>query len=247
MKSRVRQLKPFLFLISFIICFAGLSMTGFAQQPEELTPVSRSKELFNGKNLDGWLFFTKNDTIKVEDVWTVSDGVLKCKGKPNGYLQTKRWYKDYELELQWRWPGAKGGNSGVLVHTSTPLVFFGWPKSMEVQLASENAGDFWVICKGVDVRVENETARRPKPVKGNQHAHRRIKRLAGDFEKPIGQWNTMKIICDNDEIKVYVNDKLANHGTRMTITEGAISLQSEGTAIEFKDISLKPLARNAKK
>lgn len=245
MKTCDRQLKPLLFLIGFffLISLPGIS---FAQQPEQLLPVSQSKELFNGKNLEGWLFFTKDDKTKVEDVWTVTDGVLKCKGKPAGYLQTKRWYKDYELEVQWRWPGEKGGNSGVLVHTSTPLVFFGWPKSMEVQLQAASAGDFWVICKGVDVRVENEAARRPKPVAGNQHSHRRIKRLAGDFEKPIGQWNTMKIICDGDDIKVHINDQLANHGTKMTITEGAIALQSEGTAIEFKTVSIKPLAKNMK-
>ena len=51
----------------------------------------------------------------------------------------------------------------------------------------------------------------------------------------------MKIICQGNEIKVFVNGQLANHGTEMTITEGAIALQSEGTPIEFKQILLKPL------
>ena len=213
-----------------------------AQQPEKLLPLAKETELFNGNYLNGWLFFTKNDEVKVEEVWTVADGVLKCAGKPAGYLQTKRWYRDYELELQWRWPGEKGGNSGVLVHTSTPLVFYGWPKSMEVQLQASAAGDFWVICEGVDIRVEDEANRRPKPKAGDQHSHRRIKRLAGEFEKPVGQWNTMKVICNADTVRVFVNDNLVNEGTACTVTEGAIALQSEGTPIEFKEIRLKPLS-----
>lgn len=234
-------------LQKLVFCFLTLSavcvsMPILAQEPEELQPLNEEIELFNGENLNGWMFYTSNDATKVEDVWSVDEGVLKCAGKPAGYLQTKRWYKDYELELQWRWPGERGGNSGVLVHTTTPLIFYGWPKSMEVQLQSGSAGDFWVICKGVDVRVEDEANRRPKPKAGDQHSHRRIRRLEGKHEKPVGEWNTMKIISRGPDIKVFVNDELVNHGTEMTVTEGAIALQSEGTSIEFKDIRIKPLS-----
>lgn len=242
MQISQRHYSCVLFFVATLMLVATAQPIG-AQEPEELTPLAKEVTLFDGGVLDAWTFYTDDAKTKQSDVWSVADGVLKCKGQPSGYLQTKRWYRDYELKLQWRWPGKKGGNSGVLVHTTTPLVFYGWPKSMEVQLHSGSAGDFWVICKGVDVRVENETARRPKPVAGNQHSHRRIKRLAGDFENPVGQWNTMKVICAGDDIKVYINDKLANHGTMMTITEGAIALQSEGTAVEFKDISLMPLKK----
>lgn len=234
-------------LVAFsLVSFLAFASTNdcFAQKPEELLPLAEPVQLFNGKDVDDWIFFTDNAKAKKADVWSVSDGVLKCAGKPAGYLQTKRWYRDYELELQWRWPGEKGGNSGVLVHTSTPLVFFGWPKSMEVQLQAASAGDFWVICKGVDIRVENESERRAKPVAGNQHTHRRVRRLAGKFEKPVGEWNKMRVICSGDEVKVFINGQLANHGTNSTVTEGAIALQSEGTPIEFKDISIKPLANS---
>ncbi len=216
--------------------------TAVAQEPESLQPLAKEVQLFDGSDLKQWLFMTKNDSVSQQDVWSVKDGVLRCKGKPAGYLQTKYWYRDYELNLKWRWSGEKGGNSGVLVHASTPLLFYGWPKSMEVQLQAGSAGDFWVIGEGVDIRVENEADRRRKPVAGNQHSHRRIRRLAGDFEKPVGQWNEAKIICDGDEVKVFINGELANHGTNMTINAGAIALQSEGRPVEFKDISIKPLA-----
>lgn len=213
-----------------------------AQEPEELRPVESEIDLFNGKDLDDWIFYSRKDNVDREQVWQVEDGVLKCNGKPSGYLQTKRWYRDYELELEWRWPGEKGGNSGVLIHTTTPQLFFGWPKSLEVQLQAGSAGDFWVIGKAVDVRVENETLRRKKPKPGNQHSHRRIRRLEGEFENKVGEWNRMKIICQKDRIQVFVNDQLANDGTSSTVSEGAISLQSEGTAIEFRKVRIRPLA-----
>jgi hypothetical protein len=159
-----------------LVTFA-LAAPATAQEPEELRPLNEEVVLFDGGKLNQWLFFTRKDDVVQPDVWSVENGVLRCTGKPSGYLQTKRWYRDYELNLQWRWPGKKGGNSGVLVHTTTPLLFYGWPKSMEVQLQSGSAGDFWVIGKGVDIRVENESQRRVKPVAGNQHSHRRIRRL----------------------------------------------------------------------
>jgi hypothetical protein len=78
-------------------------------------------DLFNGKDLTGWTYHLRDPDAKMEDVWRVEDGVLICKGRPIGYIRTKEDYGDYVLTLQWRWPaGSEGGNSGVLVHTSTP-------------------------------------------------------------------------------------------------------------------------------
>lgn len=236
----------------FCICFATIASlisidSCCSQEPETLQPLANAVQLFDGQNLDGWMYFSNDDDSEVQNVWSVENGVLKCKGSPAGYLQTKRWYRDYQLEFEWRWPGGKGGNSGVLIHTSTPLVFYGWPKSIEVQLHTGSAGDFWVICDGVDLRVKDEASRRPKPKAGDQHSHRRIRRLPGDLEKPVGQWNKMKVVCRGKEIKVWVNDQLANHATDCTVTEGAIAFQSEGTSVEFREIALKPLETNESK
>ncbi len=233
-------------LLMTIVCLSvtSVAFTVLAQEPEELSPLSEQIILFDGTDLNAWVYLSNDQTKTLQQVWQVEDGVLRCAGQPHGYLQTKRWYRDYELNLQWRWPGQRAGNSGVLVHTTTPLLFYGWPKSMEVQLQGSRAGDFWVIGKGVDIRVENEAQRRAKPVPGNQHTHRRISKLEGDFEKPIGEWNSMRVICRGDQVTVYVNDQLANHGTASTVTEGAIGLQSEGRPVEFRDIKLIPLTND---
>lgn len=237
--QRYRQrLRPPLLAIALLVSLGGLAA---AQHDEELKSLDAAEELFNGQDLKGWIFFSKEADAQIDDIWSVDDGVLKCTGKPRGYLQTRRWYRDYELSLQWRWSGDKGGNNGVLIHSTVPLMFGGWPQSLEVQLQSGAAGDFWVIGKHVDIDVENADTRRLKKEEGNLHKHRRITRLQSDPEKPIGQWNTMKVICAGDEVTVFVNDTKVNHGTNCTVTQGGIALQSEGTAAEFRNVTIKPL------
>ena len=46
--------------------------------------------LFNGSDLTGWTYHLDKPNVKMEDVWSVKDGVLRCKGKPAGYLLTKK-------------------------------------------------------------------------------------------------------------------------------------------------------------
>ena len=184
--------------------------------------------LFNGKDLTGWTYHLADPDVKMDDVWSVEDGVLVCIGKPKGYLITKKDdFKDYKLTVQWRWHTGKGGNNGVLVHCSTPGALGVWCKSVEVQLANGNAGDFWVI--GTDLVVPNEEERQ----KGRRHLN-----LTDDSEKALGEWNEMEIVCQGDKITVRVNGDLVNVATDVSETQGAIALQSEGTPIQYRNIKL---------
>ncbi len=196
--------------------------------------------LFNGKDLTGWTYYLWNRQAKKQDtttpmsaVWSVKDGILSCRGRPTGYIRTVNEYANYKLELEWRWPpGTTRGNSGVLVHTTTPNALGQWPKSIEVQLAKDNAGDFWVI--GTSLEVPNADERR----KGRRHLN-----LTDGSEKPAGQWNKMEIVCRGDEIIVHVNGDLVNRATRCSVSKGAIALQSEGAPIQFRNIYLTPLGK----
>lgn len=196
--------------------------------------VTKPIELLGDQGLDDWIWCTPSGDTKKRDIWSYENGVLRCKGQPAGYLQTRRWYKDYVLELEWRWPAGKGGNNGVLVHASAPFVLGVWPRSLEIQLGSPDAGDFWVIGSGVDIQVKNRNTRR---------TGRRTVNLTDGSEKPIGEWNHMKVICRGNDVEVYVNKDKVNHGTDCTINEGAISLQSEGTPIEYRNLRLVPLPK----
>ena len=110
-------------------------------------------------HLDGWRTVSARDDTDPDEVWSVKDGVLTCTGQPSGYLITERDdFRDYILSLEWRWHTGRGGNNGVLVHCSTPGVLGVWCKSIEVQLADQNAGDFWII--GTQLQVPGEEHRR---------------------------------------------------------------------------------------
>ncbi len=211
-------------LLAVSLLLAALCGTAPADHHETI-------ELFNGKDFAGWTFHLGDPDAKMEDVWSVEDGLLCCTGKPKGYLITEKAdFKNYKLTLQWRWSAGRGGNNGVLAHCSTPGALGVWCKSVEVQLAHENAGDFWVI--GTELDVENEAER----VRGRRHLN-----LTDGSEKPVGEWNTMEIVCQGDEITVKVNGDLVNHATNVSETQGAIALQSEGTPIQYRNIKLVPL------
>ncbi len=194
--------------------------------------------LFNGKDLTGWTHYLWDGQAKAQDtttpmsaVWSVENGVLICQGAPPGYIRTEKEYENYKLSLEWRWPeGTTRGNNGVLVHTTTPNALGVWPRSIEVQLALGNAGDFWVI--GTTLEVPDVEKRR----QGRRHLN-----LTDGSEKPVGEWNRMEIVSKGDEIIVHVNGELVNHATRCNVTRGAISLQSEGARIHFRNIHLTPL------
>ncbi|WP_165223276.1 3-keto-disaccharide hydrolase [Aquisphaera insulae] len=204
---------------------ASATLTTFALAQDGPT------RLFNGKDLTGWTAVLDGAGADPARTWSVADGVLKCTGKPVGYLKTEREYGDYTLTLEWRWPaGTAGGNNGVLVHATTPRALGIWPRSIEVQLLKDNAGDFWVI--GTELDVPDEATRK----KDRRHIN-----LTDGSEKPIGEWNRMEITCKGDTLRVKVNGELVNEATNCNVTKGAICLQSEGAPIEYRDIVLTPL------
>ena len=78
---------------------------------------------------------------------------------------------------------------------------------------------------------------------GSKGDARRILNLTDDSENKLGEWNKMVIECQADEVKVWVNDTLVNHGTKSTASKGQIALQAEGTEVEFKKVDLEPLTK----
>ncbi len=187
------------------------------------------ERLFNGRNLDGWTFDLIDSSVRPEAVWSVAEGMIVCKGRPPGVIRSIGEYSDYELTVEWRWaPGGKPGNSGVLIHASKPRELFVWPKSIEVQLASEKAGDFWMIGESVTVA-------------GASLEGRRWLKRGESAEKPPGEWNTLHVRCQGDKITVRVNGTLMNEGSALSATKGAICLQSENGEIHFRKVELTPI------
>ena len=216
----------------------------------EDTAKAESFSLFNGKDLTGWYpdvpdaDKAKAEGKDIEPSFIVRDGMLVSKGKPLGHLISKKSYKNYRLVVEYRFPG-KPGNCGVLVHTdgSRPRVLYNmFPASLEVQMQSGQAGDFWCIHE--DIKVPNMEKRRegkPENWGGKQGQGRHIWNLTDGSEKPLGEWNTMQIECLGDKIRVWVNGDLVNDGYDCTADHGQISLQAEGAEVEFRKLEMTPI------
>lgn len=199
--------------------------------------------LFNGKDLAGWHMdvpaLDKNPSGTKPFV--VRNGLLVSLGSPGGHLITDKTYENYKLETEYRF-SAKPGNCGILVHASKLRRLYGmFPQSMEVQMQSGDAGDFW--CIGEDVEVPDMVARRgPQDQWGvDGDKLRRIKNLTDNSENPLGDWNRMVIECKGDQIRVWVNGDLVNQGRKLTATKGQIAVQAEGCEVEFRKLILSNL------
>jgi hypothetical protein len=204
---------------------------------------AQSKNLFNGKDLSGWhIDVPKMDNDpSVKSPFLVRKGMLVSMGEPNGHIITDATYSNYRLEVEYRFAG-KPGNCGVLVHASTPRALYKmFPKSIEVQMMHENAGDFWCIVEDITV-PEMEKRRGPREKWGiTEGKERRIINLTDGSEKPLGEWNQMVIECLENSVKVWVNGDIVNYGTNGTAKQGQIALQAEGAEVEFRKVVLTPI------
>jgi hypothetical protein len=204
---------------------------------------SKTISLFNGNDLSGWhIDVPALDTAtNLSSPFLVRNGMLVSLGTPNGHIITDSVYENFKLEVEYRFAGVPG-NCGVLVFASTPRALYEmFPKSIEVQMMHENAGDFWCIVEDITV-PDMETRRGPKEEWGiTEGKGRRILNLTDGTEKPVGEWNRMVIECAGNSIKVWLNDVMVNHGTNCTANKGNIALQAEGSEVEFRKVDLTQL------
>jgi hypothetical protein len=220
------------------MAFIGLffvASTVFAAEGPTTLPAqnSRTIQLFNGKNLDGWAWHqrapkpgaTLPTSAPIGDVWTVKDGILHTTGKPTGYIRTETEYTNYILTVEQR--HVRKGNGGILFAITGPDKV--WPKCLEVQAATGEEGDIRNIA---DFKLTMDGARvEPK----------RLKRLGPDSEKPVGEWETIVITVDHGNLTVTVNGQVQNTATYTEPLVGKIGLQSEGGEIEYRKVELTPI------
>lgn len=222
-------------------------MSVFWQQESEQHPIpaaylptqANARHLFNGHDLTGWhADVPAADSLDVPPSFFVRNGNLVSAGEPRGHLITDEVFQNYRLEVEYRFTG-EPGNCGVLVHASTPRSLYKmFPKSIEVQMMHENAGDFWVIVE--DIEVPNMVDRRgPEDTWGIVEGKaRRILNLTDDSENALGEWNTMVIETVDNKLRVWLNGDLVNDGFNATVQSGQIALQAEGAEVEFRKVLL---------
>lgn len=241
-------------LLAPLAAIAALTSCPALPAAEAIAPRA-GLDLFNGRNLAGWVKFAPSSDPAAPETWTVADGVIQCSGKPNGYLRTEARYRDYRLTVQWRWVPVpppvdaqgrpRNRNSGILLHTQSPDNV--WPKSLEAQLMEGSAGDFYIIG-GVD--TAEHAAAREKAVAAagadeeavrRARNNRRLQKGKDSAEKPLGEWNTYEIVCAGSSVTLRVNGVDQNRATGVTVADGCICLQSEGAPIQFRHVRIEPL------
>lgn len=204
--------------------------------------------IFNGKDLSGWHVDVpdQDENPNISPSFVVKDGLLISMGTPQGHLITDDEYENYRITAEYRFPEATG-NCGILIHASTPRSLYKmFPKSIEVQMYHENAGDFWCIVENIE--VDNMVERRgPKEEWGvTEGKKRRILNLTDGSENTPGLWNRMVIECLGDRVKVWVNGDLVNEGYNATASKGQIAVQAEGAKVAFRKLELEPITELSK-
>lgn len=218
-------------MVLLIVAAASvIAMTGCGSMFRSKSP-GKKVMLYNGQDFTGWTRFIEDPSADVNDVWRIRGDVLYCAGKPNGYIRTNQKYKNYHLHVEWRWPETPT-NSGVLLHASGKDQV--WPVCIECQLKAGNAGDF-VLINGTGLSINGVSQ------KNSAKQFVVIEKKSPTSELPAGQWNSYDIYCQGATIRCLVNGVVQNEGTDASATSGWICLQSEGSPIEFRNISIQPL------
>ena len=200
--------------------------------------VSDFVDLFNGKDLSGWVNVNTDP-----DTWSVRDGVLVCSGKPIGVMRSERQYENFLLHIEWKHMEA-GGNSGVFIWSNaTPRESNRLPDGVEVQMLELD----WVKLNtrdgktppiayvhgelfgvgGVEIVPDNPRGPRSKSIENRC--------------KGRGEWNTYDVVAVDGVVKLSVNGKFVNGVTGSTQKKGYLCLESEGKEIHFRNIRLMEL------
>jgi hypothetical protein len=208
-----------------LLALAGCHSTAKGPSPREKVV------LWNGTDFAGWYRYVADASVDVNNVWRIRDHVIRCSGKPDGYMRTETRFKNYRLHVEWRWPD-QTANSGVLLHMAGTDQL--WPTCIECQLKAGNAGDF-VLMNGAALTVNRINRRNATK------EFVAIEKKAPVSEKPAGQWNICEVECRNGTIRCYINGVLQNEGTKAKPNSGWIGLQSEGGPIEFRNLYLLPV------
>jgi len=113
--------------------------------------------LFNGKNLDGWYWYTPQTKYENPGIFTVVDGMLRVAGGSGeqayfGGLITKQAFSNYKLTFDYKWGVPtygkrmhKARDSGVLLHCVGPNEPGPWMTGYEFQIIEGGTGDLWVV------------------------------------------------------------------------------------------------------
>jgi hypothetical protein len=199
---------------------------------------AQAKQLFNGKNLDGWEFVPNDGG---ERGFAVNNGLLETGGRKGMLWYAGEKIGNARIRVVFKMSNEKG-NSGVFIRIPERPASEGVAihKGIEVQI--DNRDDDW-HCTGV---LYSMTKAKARP------------------QKAPGEWNTMLITMIGPRTIVHVNDVLVTDYDGVSAVPektksyepergprpdtGYIGLQNHDASavISFKEISVEPLPKAKK-
>lgn len=175
-------------------------------------------KVFNGKNLKNWRVLPDQPNIW----WTVNEGVLLAKSdidQTGSTLWTKKTYEDFAVRLEFKM-GNGTVDSGVFLrgeNPESPQIQIGISGSLKVDMT----GSPYVPKQGYPKKAEVENILQSKA------------------------WNTMTIIAEKNNYKVWLNNQMVlNYTLENASLEGPVGLQlhpGRTMEIEFREIFIKKL------
>ena len=215
-----------------VLAMVGLVAVARADdKPASDKPPEGFTALFNGTDLKGWKATGKMDQ------WDVEKGMIVCKGGGGGWLLTEKDYSDFEFRCEYRW-AKEGGNSGVALRTPEK----GDPayQGMEIQL------------------IDDENWEKINKFKLADYQHTGsiydVQPAKSQANKPIGEWNEVKIVCKGRKVtieqngKELVNANLDDYKAKadknhpgLKRDSGKVGFQSYNIRVEFKNVYIKEL------
>ncbi|HUU16217.1 MAG TPA: DUF1080 domain-containing protein [Sedimentisphaerales bacterium] len=245
MKKRTSNSNLMLSIVSLVIVLVCLGYAATRAEGQQLNrPPKGFVALFNGGDLAGWKGLvgdpksrremSREELAKAqakadEDMrahWKVVDGALSFDGKGHS-LCTAKDYGDFEMFVDWKIEA--DGDSGIYLRGSPQVQI--WDTANRNVGAQVGSGGLYNNQKGPS-----------KPLK-----------MA---DKPVGQWNTFRIIMIGELVTVFINDVLVVENVAMEnywerdkpiYPKGQIELQSHGSQLYFRNVFIREIPREKSK
>jgi 3-keto-disaccharide hydrolase len=195
-------------------------------------------ELFNGKDLTGWVFDgpaeykDKADGNKSKPLWTVEDGMIRTTGAAFGFLRYDKEFADFILHVEYRLVKEKGVNSGIGIRT----------QKYDAKVGAPSRPSFY----SYEVQLLDDADK--KPDKGSTGSLYRYVAPTKTAHKPAPEWNAVEIECIGPKIRINFNgtdtlvfDQSTDEKLKSKPLSGYVCLQSHSKQAEFRNVRIKAL------